>query len=434
MIEILENFVRTGFRRLLTKGEALVLENKIPSLEVLEAKFRNIEELGLYLHIPFCEQICSYCPYNKEIYTPEAAKRYVNAVKKEIYFYSEVFGDKPITSFYIGGGTPTTMLRTGLADILEYIFSVFKMQCDIHMESHPNHLTNENLKKISDMGVRHLSAGVEALQERHLRTLKRPYTVKEAQAAIERAVNMGFECVNADLMFALPDQTLSEIKDAGQTLVKMGVGQVAAYPLFRFPYTKMGGDGRVNNFTIPQIFRRRRMLSVLEDLFYENGYERTSVWAFTKKGIPRYCSVTVPLYVGLGASGGSYLRDVFYLNTFNVAEYCNALESGRMPIALSLELTETMQMAGWLYWRLYETRFNKSDFRRRFGKEFNDVYGNYMKLLSFLGFMNDNGKQTALTDSGAYWLHSFEDLFSINYVSKLWGTSKTFPWPQRVVL
>ena len=226
-----------------------MLENRIPSPEELAEKFQDIKELGLYLHIPFCEQICPYCPYNKEIYTPEAAERYTNAVKKEMDFYSAVVGDKPVTSFYIGGGTPTTMLHTGLAEILEHIFVNFNMRCDIHMESHPNHLTIENLNKIADMGVKHLSAGVEALQEKHLKTLKRPYTVEQAKAAVERAVNMGFECVNVDLMFALPDQTLNEIEEAGQTLVKMGVDQVAAYPLFRFPYTKMGGDGKVNNFT-----------------------------------------------------------------------------------------------------------------------------------------------------------------------------------------
>jgi oxygen-independent coproporphyrinogen-3 oxidase len=434
MIGILEDFFRTGFRRLLTKEKDIVLEDKPLSLEALAVKFQDIKELGLYLHIPFCEQICPYCPYNKEIYTPQAAERYVKAVKREIDIYSAVVGDRPVTSFYIGGGTPTTMLHTGLAEVLEHIFSIFNMKCDIHMESHPNHLTMENLNEIAAMGVRHLSAGVEALQERHLRTLKRPYTVEEAKTAIGRAVNMGFECVNVDLMFALPGQTLNEIEEAGQTLVKIGVDQVAAYPLFRFPYTKMGGDGKINNFTISHLFRRRRMLGILEDIFYANGYERTSVWAFTKKGVPRYCSVTVPLYVGLGASGGSYLKDVFYLNTFNVAEYCNALENGRMPIALSLELTETMQMAGWLYWRLYETRFNKSDFGSRFKKEFKDVYGKYTKLLSFFGFINVNGKQSALTDSGAYWLHAFEDLFSINYVSKLWGTSKQIPWPKRVLL
>ena len=111
------------------------------------------------------------------------------------------------------------------------------------------------------------------------------------------------------------------------------------------------------------------MLRILENIFYQAGYERTSVWAFTRRGVPRYCSVTVPLYLGLGASGGSYLKDVFYLNTFGVAEYINAMEDRGRAVALSLDLTERMQRAGWLYWRIYETRFAKADYRERFGED-----------------------------------------------------------------
>ena len=431
---MIEDFLRTNLRRLLTKEKDLALEDKIPSLEDLGRKFQDIDEFGLYLHIPFCEQICPYCPYNKEIYNPDVAKRYTNAVKREIDFYSEVVGDRPVTSFYIGGGTPTTMLFSGIEEILEYTFKIFNMQCDIHMESHPNHLTLDNLNTITSMGVKHLSMGVEALQDRHLKTLNRPYTTEEVKAAVERAVSKNFECVNVDFIFALPNQTYSEVEQAGQALVEMGVDQVAAYPLFRFPYTKMGGAGDVNNYKISSIFKRRKMLGILEDIFYSAGFERTSVWAFTRQGVPKYCSVTVPLYVGLGASGGSYLKDIFYLNTFNVAEYIKALENGRMPIALSLELSENMQMAGWFYWRIYETQFKRSDFKKRFGKEFDEVYGKYIKPMSFLGFLKDDGDRIVLTDRGAYWLHALEDLFSIDYISKLWGTSKQEPWPKRVVL
>ena len=142
----------------------------------------------------------------------------------------------------------------------------------------------------------------------------------------------------------------------------------------------------------------------------------------------------MPLYLGLGASGGSYLKDVFYLNTFNVAEYIKALENGGMAFALSLDLSEKMQMAGWLYWRLYETRFKKMDFKKRFGKDFDSVYGKYLKPLALLGFLKDDGEQIVLSDRGTYWLHAFEDLFSIDYISTLWGTSKQEPWPEKVVL
>jgi len=413
----------------------MILENRIPSYEILEMKFQDISEFGLYLHIPFCHQICPYCPYNKEIYQPEAAEMYTRAVKKEIDFYSGLFGDKPVTSFYIGGGTPTTMLHSGIGNILEHIYKNFNMQCDIHMESHPNDLTSDNLNTMRSLNVENLSTGIEALQDKYLRVLNRPYNTREVKAAIERAGNKGFKCFNVDFIFALPGQTYAELEQAGHELVEMAIDQVAAYPLFYFPYTEMGESAKQSNYNIPNIFTRRRMLRILEDIFYNGKYERTSVWAFTREGISKYCSVTVPLYVGLGASGGSYLRDIFYLNTFNVAEYIKRLEDGRMPIALSLDLSESMQMAGWFYWRVYETRIKRSDFKKRFEKDFNEIYGKYIKLFSLFGLVKkDDGDEVILSDRGIFWLHALEDLFSLDYISKLWGTSKQEPWPERVVL
>ena len=429
------DFCRNQIRKLLTKENNMELENGIPSYESLESKFQDIAEFGLYLHIPFCKQICPYCPSNKEIYKPDAAEPYTRAVKKEIDFYSGLFGDKPVTSFYIGGGTPTTMLHSGLDRILEHISKSFNMQCDIHMESHPNDLSLDNLNTIKSLNIGNLSTGVEALQDKYLKILNRPYNSKEVKAAVERAVNKGFACFNVDFIFALPNQTYGELEQAGHELADMAIDQVAAYPLFYFPYTKMGESAKQSNYYIANILKRREMLHILEEIFYDRKYKRTSVWAFTKKGLPKYCSVTVPLYVGLGASGGSCLRDIFYLNTFNVAEYIKRLENGRMPIALSLDLSESMQMAWWLYWRIYETRFKRSDFKKRFGRDFNEIYGKYINLFSLLGLVKkDDGNEVTLSDKGTFWLHALEDLFSLDYINKLWGTSKQEPWPEKVVL
>jgi len=244
----------------------------------------------------------------------------------------------------------------------------------------------------------------------------------------------GFECVNVDVMFGLPGQTLDELRQTAQELVALGVDQVAAYPIFLFPHTPMGRTAHASNHGLSQSLRRRKMLAVFEEVLYGAGYERTSAWAFTRKGVERYCSVTVPAYVGLGASGGSYLRDVFHLNTFGAAAYVQALQEGRLPIALSLDLTERMQRAGWLYWRIYETRFTRTSYRARFGGDLDRAYGRSLRLLRWLGFLKDDGDEIVLSDRGSFWLHAAEDILSIDYIGKLWGASRRELWPEQVVL
>jgi oxygen-independent coproporphyrinogen-3 oxidase len=431
---VLPELLRRFTSRLLTGRPGFVFDNRVPPIHELAERFDAIDELGIYLHIPFCRQICHYCPYNKERYSREAAASYAAAVIREIDRYAGIIGARPVTSLYIGGGTPTTMLNDGLPRILGHLREVLDIRCGVHMESHLNDLTDEHLDAIQSLGVEHLSMGVEALDEKSLRFLRRPYTPEAARAAVERAVARGFECVNVDLMFTLPGQSREELERAARDLIELGVQQVATYPLFRFDYTRLGSGGRVDNHGLRLILGRWRMLKALQRVFYDAGYERTSVWAFTRRGVPRYCSVTVPLYLGLGAGAGSYLRDIFYLNTFRVADYVDAVERCGSAVALSMDLTDRMQMAGWLYWRIYETRWDKAAFLERFGRRFDAVYGNYFRLLRLMGFARDDGERITLTDRGAYWLHALEDALSIDYIGKVWGAAREEPWPATVPL
>ena len=431
---MISDVIRRKISQKLTGEREIKFQNTIPDDYSIARNIHELDKIGLYLHIPFCNQICPYCPYNKEIFRDDMAEKYAKAVIKEVEKYADMMDGKPISSFYIGGGTPTSMLGKGLGDILDAIYKNFNMQCSIHIESHPNHLSNENLNTLKALGVKYLSVGVEALQDRHLKALERPYSVSEVKDIMERAVAKDFECVNIDYIFDLPGQTTAEVEQAVYDMVKLGVNQAATYPLFRFPYTRFGREVTQNKNAAATILRRRKFLKVIEDIFYDSGFYRSSVWAFTQKGVDKYCSVTVPSYLGLGASGGSYLKDIFYVNTFNVAEYVKAIDSNTSPIALSVNLSEKSQMAGWLYWRIYETKFRKSDFERRFNRSFDEEYGTYMKLLNKVGFLDYRNDLIELTDKGTYWIHAFEDFFSISYISKLWGTSKINPWPEKVIL
>ena len=87
-----------------------------------------------------------------------------------------------------------------------------------------------------------------------------------------------------------------------------------------------------------------------------------------------------------------------------------------MPVALSVDLSENMQIAGWLYWRIYETRFKRSDFRERFSKDLDGNCGKFLKVLGWMDFLRDDGDQIVLTDKGTYWLHALEDILAIDYI------------------
>lgn len=430
----MERLLRSALLRLATGERDIRFRRYSPSPEALRERFAGTGPLGVYLHIPFCERICPYCPYNKELFREDLARRYAEAAAKEIGIYAGILRGVEIASFYVGGGTPTTMLRCGLPDLIDAVRTTLGARCGVHMESHPNHLTEENLRTIKAMDVKHLSIGIESLNDEQLRALGRTYNAASARDAVQRAVSAGFVCLNVDIMFGLPGQTCDELAQTARALIDLGVDQVAAYPIFLFPYTRMGRENGSANHGLARSLARRRMLRVLERIFYAAGYERSSVWAFTRRGVPRYCSVTVPAYVGFGASGGTYLRDVFYVNTFGVSEYVEAIDEGRLPIALAVDLTDKMQRAGWLYWRIYETRFSKRAYRDRFGEDIDTAYGGLLRLLRLLGLLRIDQDRISLTDRGAFWLHAGEDILSIDYISRLWGEARRNHWPEAVQL
>ena len=124
------------------------------------------------------------------------------------------------------------------------------------MESHPNDITPKNLTRMRSMEIEYLSIGIEALQNHHLQTLGRQYTVDQIKHVITMAKLMDFECINVDLIFALPNQTLGEIEEAGRSLIEFGIDQVATYPLFTFPYTNWSSIAQKNGSTSSEGIRR----------------------------------------------------------------------------------------------------------------------------------------------------------------------------------
>ncbi|HEC81894.1 MAG TPA: coproporphyrinogen III oxidase family protein [Thermoplasmatales archaeon] len=422
--------VRQTIKLLLTGSKGLVLHNTTPNLKNIAT-----DNIGLYLHIPFCHSPCMYCPYFKEKYDRKKTISYKDAILKEIKFYQPLLEKKKITSFYIGGGTPTTMINNGLEEIIKKIYTTFNVECNVSTETHPNDINNHTVNVLKENGVENVSMGVETFSDKFLRIIGRPYNSKKAKEAVKTLVKNDFSCVNIDIMFGLPDQKLRDVEKDIKTAIELNVDQISAYPIFTFPHTQLKKIVKKHGYHLSGILERRAMLKKIEDLCYNAGMRRTSVWAFTKKGVKKYSSVTIPHYIGLGAGAGSLIPGYFFINVFNVAEYIKYINKHQEPpIALTIEFNEKEEMIHWLYWRIYETRIYKKDFYKLFEKDFDETFGKIFSLFKLLGMAKDKGDHIVMTDKGNYWIHVLQNLFSLDFIGRVWSVCLSKTWPKEITL
>ena len=199
----------------------------------------KLKSPGLYLHVPFCRNLCPYCPYNRIEYSEELFKSYERAVKHEIDLYSARLRGMSFTSLYIGGGTPTVNWP-GLLSILTHLKERIGEVSSICVELHPESMDKDCLSALKDIGVTMLSIGVESASDVLPERIKRSHNGRAGMAAVRRAKEMGFESVIVDLMFALPGQTLADWEADVRAIVDLGVDQVSTYPMFSFPYSELG--------------------------------------------------------------------------------------------------------------------------------------------------------------------------------------------------
>jgi len=390
----------------------------------------RIDKIDLYIHIPFCKNMCPYCPYNKVKYDKKLIKPYVNAMLNEIEQYYKRLGKIEISSIYIGGGTPTNLIDE-LAVILKKIRECFILAGDIAIETNPDDINEEVINKLKRYGVTLLSLGVQSFNDKCLTFLGRSYEASILPKAATLALSSHFKSVNFDLMFALPGQNISDVINDLRKSFSLGVDQVTLYPLFTFPYSAAGKYLKLKKIKMPDIFTRRKMYKTIHQFCLDSGFQRVSVWGFKKGNTPRYSSVTRGCYIGFGAGAGSFVSSAFYFNTFSVGEYIKTLSSGKLPVALKMDVGTKLFRYYWLYWRLYDTYVPKKHFKELFGEEDKKIY-RLLWLSKILGLCREETNQFSLTERGAFWLHLMQNYFVLNYINKVWSVAMRKAWPDRI--
>lgn len=385
------------------------------------------EGTGLYIHIPFCKSLCPYCPYNKILYSAGLAAEYRDALFREFSMLKDSLAGRKISSIYFGGGTPTLMLE----DIGEFLGRARKelsFTGDVGLELHPREAVLEKLDRIKALGVNMVSLGVQTFADSTLEKLGRNHSGQEARTALAAVTAMGFDCVDVDIMFNLPDQTAEDIQRDITLACQAGVEQLSVYPLILFPMTSLPQKIARAGFQRFSSFQEYRLLKRIERITAGAGYQRTSVWTYGRPGIKKYTSVTRASYIGLGTGAASQFGDTFYLNTFDVRAYIDRVKEGHLPINLVNTLSRREAMAYWLFWRCYETRINGQGFKDKFGTEIDKEFSRLLKLARLTGLLNREGEFLSLSPLGIYLYHLVEKYYSVTYLNDTWAASQKTPW------
>jgi len=389
-----------------------------------------VKKTDLYVHIPFCKNICPYCPYNKIKYDGKLNTPYLNALLFEIEQYYHRLGRIEVSSIYFGGGTPTNLINE-LGVIIRKLKERFVVTGNICVETNPEDINKEIVNKLRGYGVDLVSLGVQSFDDKYLKLLGRGYEASILYPAIDLVLSSDFKSVNMDLMFVLPGQNTENVKSDLEKAVNTGVNQITTYPLFTFPYSTVGKYLKLKKNKMPNIVTRRKMYNVIHDYLIERGFTRISVWGFKRGNVPRYSSVTRDHYIGLGAGAGSHLPGVFYFNTFSVEEYIKTCYSEKLPIAFKMNLTESLSAYYWLYWRFYDTYIPKGQLFQLFGRK-NRRLNYLLYLLKILNLAKESEKEIILNEKGAFWLHLMQNYFSLNYINRVWSVAKENPFPDEI--
>jgi oxygen-independent coproporphyrinogen-3 oxidase len=422
-------------RRLLPQIFRLLLSGKTSSFvfEPQEVTLPpNPSGINLYIHLPFCRQLCPFCPYVKAVYDPESSAAYQRALIKELEGYRGRWGNASVESVYFGGGTPSLTPEI-IGETLEWLKRNFHLGGEIGVEVHPLDATNSVLKSLRDSGVNMVSLGVQSFNDQLLKALGRDYDSNLAKEACQRVLGAGFATVDIDLIFAIPGQSVDELEDDIGYAVALGADQLSAYPLMFFAYMPFRQKLERAKAEMPGWWAEREMLKVAVKAASAAGYRRTSIWSFNKPEARRYTTVTKDSFVGVGVGASTMMGDYFSVNTFSLPEYIRATAKGLKP-ALAAKLDDRDKLAYWLFWRCYDLAIDTGKLKQLFGRGLPFPIRGLLPLLKGLGVIERRGDTIYLTESGAYLFHLIEKEYTHAYLERLWGACLKEAWPKRVVI
>lgn len=387
--------------------------------------YQSCEQLGLYVHIPFCRQICSFCPYCKVLYKEEVCNNYIDHLIEEIKLVTQHSKQrKEVTSLYFGGGSPA-LASNRIHEIIQALKAHFIILEGIGLELHPQDVNIATLSQLKAAGVSKISIGVQSFNDKFLSTLGRKAfrleNMREALAAVS------FETVSMDFIFALPEQNKEDLISDIEQAFAIGANHIAIYPFIDFSFTKSKLKALEKN-------KKRKLLDEITLYCASKGYRRDSIWTFANNNEAKYSSMTRDNFLGFGCSATTLLRTQFKVNTFSIEAYQKRIQNGKLPSSLSCYFSERGRMIYYLFWAAYSTKVSSRNFENYFGVPLKRMYGKELWLAKKLGFASESKGDYSMTLKGAFYYHHYESFYTLSYIDKMWGLMRHEDFPEKMEL
>ncbi len=323
-------------------------------IEKLKSSFvesNTKEGISLYIHLPFCESLCTFCGCNKRITKNHSVENpYIKALLKEWALYCKILEEKPIIKeIHLGGGTPTFFTPENLENLINGLFiNAEKAQgFEFSFEGHPNNTSKEHLQKLYELGFRRVSFGVQDYSEKVQKAIHREQPFINVAKVTLWAREIGYTSIGHDIIFGLPFQEAKEVVDTIEKTKSLQPDRLAFYSYAHVPWIKGNGQRGFKDEDIPKDHQKRLLYEIGKKSLFENGYYEIGMDHFALKNdslykafengelhrnFMGYSSSKTQLMIGLGVSSISDSWYSFAQNTKNLEEYYELLEKDNLPI------------------------------------------------------------------------------------------------------
>ena len=356
-----------------------------------------------YVHIPFCTQICYYCDFSKVFIKNQPVDAYLEHLIQETRSYE--IGK--LRTLYIGGGTPTALSAQQLAYLLTELpkFMDLSEVEEFTIEANPGDLDPDKIAVLKDSQVNRVSLGVQTFDNKMLKKIGRSHQEQDIYDNIRHLKQAGFDNISIDLIYALPGQTMDQVKENVAKAIDLDIPHMSLYSLILENHTVFMNRMRRGKLPLPKEELEAEMFEYIIEELEKAGFEHYEISNFSKPGFESRHNLVYwdnAEYYGLGAGASGYVDGIRYKNHGPIRHYLEAVEAGKARITEEhLTLEEKMEEELFLGLRK-KTGVSKARFEEKFGVSFDQRYGQVVASLTEQGLLVPDDKQVRMTKRGLF--------------------------------